>query len=88
MNATVKEWMEKAEKDFATARREIQVQEDQNYDAVCFHAQQCIEKLMKALLIHLDVVPTKTHDLAFLSQLLIPVSPNLSWPVEICRNQS
>jgi HEPN domain-containing protein len=85
MNATGKEWMEKAEKDFATSRREIQVQEDQNYDAVCFHAQQCIEKLMKALLIHLGVVPRKTHDLAFLYQLIIPVFPNLSLPVEDLR---
>jgi HEPN domain-containing protein len=47
MNATVKEWVQKADKDFATARRELQVQEDPNFDAVCFHAQQCIEKLRK-----------------------------------------
>ncbi len=58
MNATVKEWVDKAEKDFATARRELQVQEDPNFDAVCFHAQQSIEKLMKGLLIHLGVTPT------------------------------
>ena len=47
MNATVKEWVDKAEKDFATARRELKVQEDPNFDAVCFHAQQSIEKLKR-----------------------------------------
>lgn len=85
MNATVREWVEKAEKDFATARRELQAVEDPNYDAVCFHAQQCIEKLMKGLLIHLGVVPTKIHDLAYLEQLLAPVCPQWSWPVEELR---
>ena len=47
MNDTVKEWIQKAEKDYATATRELAALEQPNYDAVCFHAQQCIEKLMK-----------------------------------------
>lgn len=85
MNDTVKEWMGKAARDFATAARELRATDTPNYDAVCFHAQQCIEKLMKALLIHLGVVPTKTHDLAFLDKLLIPVCPEWSWPVEELR---
>jgi HEPN domain-containing protein len=79
MNDTVKEWIDKAERDLATARRELAAVEQPNYDAVCFHAQQCIEKLMKALLIHLGVIPTKTHDLSFLDQLLTPICPKWSW---------
>ncbi|MFI5331884.1 MAG: HEPN domain-containing protein [Desulfobaccales bacterium] len=85
MNDTVKEWIDKAERDLATARRELAAVEQANYDAVCFHAQQCIEKLMKALLIHLDVMPTKTHDLAFLDQLLTPVCPGWSWSSDDLR---
>lgn len=85
MNATVKEWVEKAAKDYATARREMQVHEDPNFDAVCFHAQQCIEKLMKGLLIQQGVTPTKTHDLAFLYKLLQPVLPNFTCPLEELR---
>jgi HEPN domain-containing protein len=85
MNDTVREWMEKAARDLATARRELQAVEDPNYDAVCFHAQQCIEKLLKGLLIHFEVVPTKTHDLAYLAQLLAPVGPAWSWPLEDLR---
>jgi len=54
MNGTVKEWVLKAEADFATAGRELQATTAQNYDAVCFHAQQCVEKLMKALLLGLS----------------------------------
>ena len=85
MNGTVKEWIDKAERDLATAGRELAAFEQANYDAVCFHAQQCIEKLMKALLIHLDVMPTKTHDLAFLDQLLTPVCPGWSWSSDDLR---
>lgn len=85
MNDTVKEWIDKAERDLATARRELAADEQPNYDAVCFHSQQCIEKLMKALLIHLGVIPTKTHDLSFLDQLLSPACHKWSWRSEDLR---
>ncbi len=85
MNATVREWREKAEKDLATARREMQAVEDPNYDAVCFHTQQGIEKLMKGLLILLGAVPPILHDLAYLDQLLAPLCPEWSWPLEDLR---
>lgn len=57
MNATVREWIAKAEGDYNTAQRELGIVDSPNYDAVCFHAAQAVEKLMKALLIHLGVVP-------------------------------
>ena len=44
MNEVIREWIEKAEGDFATANREMMVKDKPNYDAVCFHAQQCIDK--------------------------------------------
>ena len=75
MNAIVKEWVQKSDNDYATAKRELAVVEHPNYDAVCFHAQQCIEKLVKGLLIQHGVMPTKTHDLAYLNQLLSSVYP-------------
>jgi HEPN domain-containing protein len=50
MKQITQEWIDKAEGDFATAQREIEVQQMPNYDAVCFHAQQCAEKYLKACL--------------------------------------
>ena len=85
MNGTVKEWVLKAEADFATAGRELQATAAPNYDAVCFHAQQCVEKLMKALLIHLGVTPSRTHDLRALDALLAPVCPGWSWAAQDLR---
>jgi HEPN domain-containing protein len=52
---------------------------------VCFHAEQCAEKLIKALLIHLGVTPPRSHDLVALDRLLTPVSPAWSWPVAELR---
>lgn len=84
MNDVVKEWMSKAEGDFATASREMQAQ-DPNYDAVCFHAQQCIDKLIKGFLITLKVTPPKTHDLVVLDKLLKSASHDWQWPIEELR---
>ena len=72
MNAVLKEWIAKAEGDFATATRELAATEQPNYDAVCFHAQQCAEKYLKALLIASGVTPPKIHDLAQLHRSLLP----------------
>ena len=85
MNGTVKEWVVKAEADFATAGRERRRRGAANYDAICFHSQQCVEKLMKALLIHLGVTPPKTHDLRALEALFAPVCPAWSWAPQDLR---
>jgi len=85
MNETTKEWLTKAEGDFRTARREILVRDEPNFDAVCYHSQQCVEKLMKALLIDNGMVPPRTHDLVQLDQLLGPVVSIWSWPIEELR---
>jgi HEPN domain-containing protein len=85
MNETVEEWVGKAEADHATASRELCAEGLLNYDGVCFHAQQCAEKLMKALLIDRGVVPPRTHDLAELDRLVHEVCPEWSWPIDELR---
>lgn len=63
MHALTKEWVAKAEGDWRIASREIRVRRGANYDAICFHAQQCIEKYLKAFLQeHGHHIP-KIHDL-------------------------
>ena len=37
MNGVVKEWIDKAEGDFAVALREYRVRKNACHDAVCFH---------------------------------------------------
>jgi len=66
MNPLTSEWVEKAEGDFATAARESRVRKAPNYDGVCFHAQQCAEKYLKAVLQEAGIAFAKTHNLAAL----------------------
>ena len=86
MNATVKEWISKAEGDYRTAERELHPTGPPNFDAVCFHAEQCAEKLIKAQLIHLGATPPRTHDLVALDSLLRPICQGWSWPVVELRH--
>ena len=69
MNPAVDEWVSKAEGDFATAGRELRARKAPNYDAVCFHAQQCAEKYLKALLVSKKTGFPMTHDLLLLNNL-------------------
>jgi HEPN domain-containing protein len=73
MNPSTAEWVSKAEGDFATAEREVGVTVNPNYDAVCFHAQQCAEKYLKARLQEAGVPFGKTHDLPTLLNLALAV---------------
>ena len=59
----VAEWVEKAESDFVSAGREYRARKMPNYDATCFHAQQCVEKYIKGALQAWEVPFAKTHDL-------------------------
>jgi HEPN domain-containing protein len=54
MNPLTIEWVEKAEADLLTSRREYRARKSPNYDAVCFHAQQAAEKYLKAVLQELE----------------------------------
>jgi HEPN domain-containing protein len=75
MRQITQEWVDKAEGDFATAQRELQVQEMPNYDAVCFHSQQCVEKYLKACLQEENIAFNRIHDLSRLLDLLLPIEP-------------
>lgn len=70
MNPLTEEWVIKAESDRATAERELRVSTEPNFDAVCFHSQQCVEKYFKALLHEAKIPFPRTHDLSDLLNLL------------------
>lgn len=77
MNPRTREWINKAEGDFATARREMWVRKAPNYDAVCFHAQQCAEKYLMVILQEVNIPSGRTHNLVALLELVLPVDS--SW---------
>lgn len=75
MKPLTREWVEKAEGDFTTASREFRARKSPNYDAACFHAQQCAEKYLKARLQEADIAFARTHNLPSLLDVLLPVEP-------------
>jgi HEPN domain-containing protein len=80
MKRMTAEWISKAEGDFATVEREARARKRPNYDGLCFHAQQCAEKYLKALLCEADIRFPRTHDLVALLDLLLAVRP--AWELQ------
>jgi len=58
-------WIAKAEHDLTTARVVLE-HEPEVTDTVCFYAQQCVEKALKAYLTLANVHVEKTHHLPYL----------------------
>jgi HEPN domain-containing protein len=91
MKPETAEWVAKAEGDLHTARRELSATDLQNYDAACFHAQQCVEKYLKARLVEAGLPFPKTHDLEALLNLALPIEPTweeLRTTVQVLTNMA
>ncbi|OGV56498.1 MAG: hypothetical protein A2X45_03200 [Lentisphaerae bacterium GWF2_50_93] len=58
--------MEKAEEDFRAAATLHRLRRNPVHNAVCFHAQQCIEKYLKAILEKKGIAVRKIHALPIL----------------------
>jgi HEPN domain-containing protein len=77
MKTLAREWVKKAEGDFNTLLREVRARKAPNYDAACFHAQQCVEKYLKARLQESEVPFGKTHNLVVLLSACATLEPLL-----------
>ena len=74
MNPLTEEWIQKAEGDYTTVKL-LQESPISSKDVICFHAQQCIEKYLKAWLQEANIPFSKTHDLETLLDLIVPTIP-------------
>ncbi|MDE2141029.1 MAG: HEPN domain-containing protein [Elusimicrobia bacterium] len=70
LNAVVRAWIDKAEADHRAVQLLMSSGEDCPLDIVCFHAQQCVEKYLKAVLCANGVDFPKIHDIGELVALL------------------
>lgn len=80
VRAIAGQWVEKAEHDLKNAEHTLTLVAGCPFDTVCFHAQQCAEKYLKALLIVSGIDFPKTHDLTELHALL-PVHLRAKMPI-------
>ena len=70
-----RQWVQKAQNDLKNAIYTLQMGEDCPTDTVCFHAQQCVEKYIKALLVFRGTAFPKTHNIRVLRTLSAEASP-------------
>ena len=75
INPLTLEKVRTAESDWEGVKRLQQPLTPQLYDLVCFHAQQCIEKYLKAWLQEANLPVPRTHDLQELLHLIVPLHP-------------
>jgi len=66
----VREWVVKAENDLKTAVHTLEMGKECPPDVVCFHAQQCVEKYLKAFLVLEGIYFPKTHAIEDLVSLI------------------
>ena len=77
LQALVGDWVRKAAQDFAGAER-LATEGSEFRELVVFHAQQAVEKYLKALLVRHQIEFPKTHDIEKLLRLLQPVHAEVS----------
>jgi HEPN domain-containing protein len=70
--SVVRGWVQKAESDLKTALLVFRAAEEGPTEAIAFHAQQCVEKYLKALLCWEGIDFPKTHDVG---QLILHLPP-------------
>ncbi len=75
MKPITHEWIIKAEEDWNVAQMSYRARKHPSYDATVFHTQQCAEKYLKARVEEAGIAFSKTHNLAHLLALVLPVEP-------------
>lgn len=74
MKPSTREWIAKAEEDFGAAET-LRRRRKPLWSVAAFHAQQCVEKYLKARLEEGGVTIPKTHDLLHLLNLAGALQP-------------
>lgn len=77
-------WVKKADHDLLAIRNNVSAKETP-WDVVCFHAQQLVEKLLKAFLVYHGRAPERTHDLVPLLTACVKLDASLNILEEDCQ---
>ncbi len=78
------EWVAKGEGDYRVVLLLMRAKQPV-HDAICYHAQQCVEKYLKAWLIEQGMPAPKIHDLETLVKLCLPSMQELSFHIDGAR---
>ena len=75
MNPLTLEWVQRAEADYIAVQQLLLTANPLLHNIICFHAQQCVEKYLKAWLQEADIRAPRTHNLEELLDLIVPTVP-------------
>ena len=78
MNPLTQEWIQRGEADYITVQQLRSTANPLLHNIICFHAQQAIEKYLKAWLQEADMPVPRTHNLEALLALIVPTLPDWS----------
>jgi HEPN domain-containing protein len=81
----VRQWLAKAEEDFAVAEH-LLYSGTEFWGSIGFHAQQAVEKFIKAFLVHKQIEFRKTHDLEELLGLVAGVDEPLAAAMDMASD--
>lgn len=73
----VRQWMDYAEEDLRLAEYALNMKEQAPFRLIAYHAQQCAEKYLKAILVLNQIEFPYTHNLKSLVKLVKPLG---AWP--------
>lgn len=75
----IQQWVQKAENDLKNAAHTLKLGADGPMDTACFHAQQCVEKYLKALLVLHDIEFARVHHIGdLINRLPARLRPDLT----------
>ena len=72
MAPLIREWVKKAENDLLTAVHTLKLGKLAPPETISFHAQQCVEKYLKAVLVMQGETVPKIHDIEVLLFMVRP----------------
>lgn len=78
-------WLAKAANDYLAIQNNVNAAEVP-WDVVCFHAQQCAEKILKAYLVLDGRIPERTHDLRLVLRRCVNINGSLADLEADCLN--
>ena len=82
--ALVRQWVALAEEDLTNAAHTLTLEENCPLTTVCFHAQQAVEKYLKAYLLYCTIPFPRIHDI---SELYILLPADLQLPISAEEQQ-
>ena len=80
----VLEWYRFAKMDMEAAITLNEHSHPRPLEIICYHAQQCAEKMLKGFVVSKGIVPPKKHDLPLLCDMCIEIDSRFDQLNDIC----